>query len=139
MAIRSRSRDAVVDFLPRVLPHIVDEQPSGRLERERERIAKAERPDRAVHARCCVEEWVVGRDRSIRVEAQHLTQEVAQRLCVGRVRVLTDRDVELSVQTKVDRAAIVVGGGAQVFNSRITVSLPSTATSPFAVKRLTRL
>ena len=58
----------------------------------------------------------------------------------GRVGVLADGDVELAVRAEVQRAAVVVGRAAEVVEvEQDHCSLPATATSPLAVKRLTRL
>ncbi len=84
-------------------------------------------------------ERVVGRDRAVGVDAQDLAEPVRERLRVGAVRVVADGDVELAVRPEVDRAAVVVGRAREVVEVEEDPSLPATATSPLAVKRLTRL
>src|ERR1700686_4886931 len=101
-----RSGDAVVNFFPRTLTYVVDEQTTrARLKRESERIAQAQRPNFLASSRS-VEEWIVGRDRAVRIDAQNLSQEIGERLRVGAVGVLADRDIQLAVRAKVDRAAV---------------------------------
>ncbi len=58
--------------------------------------------------------WVVAGYAAVRVEAEHLAQAVGKRLGVVAIRVLADRDVQLAVWSEMHRAAVVVGGSAQV-------------------------
>ena len=60
-----------------------------------------------------VEERVVGGDRAVRVDAEHLAQQVGEGLGVRAVGVLADGDVELAVGAEVHGAAVVVGGDEQ--------------------------
>ena len=60
------------------------------------------------------EERIVGRNRAVLVDAQHLSQHVPHRLRIRAVGVLTDGDVELPIGAEVQRAAVVVRGAAQV-------------------------
>ena len=60
-------------------------------------------------------EGVVGRNRAVLVEPQHLPEEavdVLRRLGAWLV-VVSDRDVELAVSAEMHRSAVVVGGGAE--------------------------
>src|SRR5204862_3367265 len=57
---------------------------------------------------------IVGGDRAIGIDAEHLAQAVGQGLGVGAVGVLADGDVELVVGAEVHGAAVVVGGAAEV-------------------------
>ena len=69
-----------------------------------------------------------------------LPRQVAQRLGVGGVGVLPDGDVELAVRAEMHRAAVVVGGAAQVVQFKDDrFASGARATSPLAVNRLTRL
>ena len=70
---------------------------------------------------------------------QHLAEQVVQRLRVRAVGVLADRDVELAVGAEVSAPPLWLVALLRLSSSRRTVSLPATATSPLAVKRLTRL
>ena len=107
--------DAVVDLLPGVLADVVDEHPAGAgLEGEGERVAQAERPDRAVRACCGVEERIDGGDRAVGVDAEDLAETVVECLRVRPVRVLADGDEELAVGAEVERAAVVVRGAREV-------------------------
>ena len=56
----------------------------------------------------------VGRDRSVRVISENLTQTIVQTLGIGRVRILTHAGVKLPVRSEMNRAAVVVGGAAEV-------------------------
>ena len=51
---------------------------------------------------------------AVAVEAEHLAEQVRQRLRVGAVGVLADRRVELPVGAEGERAAVVVRGAAEV-------------------------
>src|SRR5206468_642753 len=58
--------NAVVDFLPRALPDVVDEHsPRDWLDRERKRIAQAERPDGAIHSGGRVVKRIVARNGAV--------------------------------------------------------------------------
>src|SRR6185295_8636219 len=77
------SRDAVVDLFPGVLADVVDEHPArSGLKRKRERIAQSERPDGAIVSDGLIEKRIVSGNRSVSVDAQHLSEPVAQRLRV---------------------------------------------------------
>ena len=89
-------------------------RPLPRLERERERVAQPERPDRPVLAGRGCEERVVGRDRAVGVDAQDLAEQVRQRLRVAPFAFSPTRDVQLAVGPEVQRAAVVVGRTAEV-------------------------
>src|SRR5262245_65121885 len=78
------SGDPVVDLFPRRLADVVDEKaPSARLERESERVPQPKGPDGAVDAGGRREERIVRRDRSIRVDPEHLPEEIGQGLGIG--------------------------------------------------------
>jgi hypothetical protein len=121
-----RAGDAVVDLLPGVLPHIVDEDASGkRLHRERERIAQTQRPDLPAGARHA-DERIVRWDRTVLVDAQDLSEEVPEVLGVVPVRVFSDRDVELPVDAEVESSAVVVrcaGERVELENDRLAAGL----------------
>ena len=58
--------------------HIVDEHPVRvGLHREAERVAQAQSPNSLVLARGITVEGVVGGDRAVRVDAQHLPEELS--------------------------------------------------------------
>ena len=105
-----RAGNAVVDLFPSVLADVVDEHAAaGRMERERERIAKPSRPDRPVVAGCACVKRIVRRNRSVRIDAEDLSEKIRHRLRIGADGVLPCRNVELSVRTEVQRASVVVG------------------------------
>ena len=134
-----RSGDAVVDLLPGVLAHIIDEHAAGAgMEREVERVAEPESPDRRVGAGCA-EERVVSRDRPVRVDPEHLAEPGGQRLGVTRFALsptatYSFRSAPKWIAPPLWRFALISGS-----RSRMMVSLPGMATSPLAVSRLTRL
>ena len=98
------------------------------LEGEGERVAQAEGPDRPVRRPwSLLKNGLSVGDRAVRVDAQHLAEQVAERLRVGGFGVLADADVELAVGPEVDGAAVVVGGALRVSRSRSTTSLPGRA------------
>src|SRR6185437_12381961 len=72
------------------------------LPRDALNVAVPERPDRRPGRR------IVGRDRPILVQAQDLSGEAARVLPVGAVLGVTRRDVELSVGTELQAAAVMV-------------------------------
>ena len=130
--------DALVDLLPGVLAHVVDEdRPGAGLDRERVRVAQAEGVDELIDAGGRPHERVVGRDQvpdrgvvarrdaaveRADVDAELLAQEVGEGLRdpVGvpplgeGLHVVAGVGVEHAVEAEVDRAAVVVGGRAQV-------------------------
>ena len=109
-----RARGPVVDLLPGGLADVVDEDPTAeRLDRERERVAKPQRPDLLPGARHA-DERVVGRNGTVGVDPQQLAQQIRQSLRVGWAGVLADRDVELPVEAEVQRAAVVIGRRRQI-------------------------
>ena len=78
-----RTSNAVVYFLPGVLTNVVYEDPAAAgLEVKRERISETQCPDRAVVPGRGVEERIVGRNRSVGVDSQHLAQQIAKCLRV---------------------------------------------------------
>ena len=100
--------EALVDLLPGVLAHVVDEDPPrARLHGERERIAQAECPDGAVLAPGRGEEGVIRGDGAVAVDPEQLALEGIEAL--GRLarRLLADGDVELAVAAEVERAPLV--------------------------------
>ena len=109
-----RARDRVVDLFPGVLADVVDVDAAVRaVDREVERVAQSACPDRLVDAGGLAEERIVGRNRAIGVDAQHLAERRRQRLRVAAVRVVADGDVELAVVAEMDGAAVVIRGRAQ--------------------------
>src|SRR6185503_20029887 len=72
------------------------------------RIAQTERPDGAIVSGRRVEKWIVGRDRSVGIDAQDLAEHVGESLRVCRGGVFAGRYVELAVWSKMDCAAVVV-------------------------------
>ena len=109
-----RARGSVVDLLPGGLADVVDEDPTAEwLHRERERVAQPQRPDLLPGARHA-DERVVGRNGTVGVDPQKLAQQIRQSLRVGWAGVLADRDVELSVEAEVQRAAVVIGRRRQI-------------------------
>ncbi len=94
---------------------VVDEDPpAAGLHGKRERVAQADGPDGPVHAGGRVEERIVRRDCAVRVDPQHLAQQVVQRLRIGGHGVLADGDVQLAIRAEVQRPAVVVRGGEVV-------------------------
>src|SRR5262249_5143440 len=117
-----RTGDPVVDLFPGVLPNVVDEEPARtRLESRSERIAQAERPDYVANGIVTAVERVICGCAAVGVEAQDLTEARRQplgALVLRRERVvvvIADAEVEASVRTEVQRAAIVIGGCAEIF------------------------
>jgi hypothetical protein len=110
-----RARYPVVDLLPRVLSDIVDEELGARgVEREGERVPKAERPDRAIPSARRGVEGIVGRNRTVAIDSEHLAEQVGHHLRVRAVRVLSDGCVQLAIRPERQRSAVVVGGAAEV-------------------------
>src|SRR5688572_20174741 len=97
------ARHSIVDLFPRALADIIDEHAaSPRLDGEGVRIAQSERPNRTVHSTSRVEEWIVGRNRSVPIDAQHFSQSRRQTLGIGRNSVFSHRHVKLSVFSEMD-------------------------------------
>src|SRR5262245_49110656 len=76
-----RAGHALVNLLPNTLTDIVDEQATGAgLHRKGEGIAQSKSPNGTIHARHQREKWVVGWNRSIRIEAQDFSQPIVEGL-----------------------------------------------------------
>src|SRR5207302_6173735 len=110
-----RTGNAVVDFFPGGLANIIDEE-AGRawLKSEGEWIAEAKRPDGAIVPSGGIVKWIVGRDGAVGIDAQNLPEQIGKSLRVCAVSVLPYADIELAVWPEMDRAAIVVGSGAEI-------------------------
>src|SRR5213075_1993985 len=102
---------ALINFLPRVLADVVDENPSRPgLNVESKRIAQTKGPDGPIDSDGGVEEGIVRWNGAGRFDAQDLAQQIGQRLRVGRIGVLAHRDVELPVQAEMERSTVVILG-----------------------------
>ena len=112
-----RARDGFVHFLPRLLPHVVDEHPwrrPGGVAGKRERVAKAQCPDRAIRADRREIERVVFGDRAVGVDPQHLAETGRHGLGVAADAVVADGYVELAIGSEIDGAADVCRVGQVV-------------------------
>src|SRR5215813_2791496 len=106
--------DSQVDLLPSILPHVINEQSTcPGLESKREWISQAKRPNCLVITghRWIIEVRIVGRNKVkwIGVYAQQLSKQVRECLCVCAIGILSDRNVQLAVRSKVNCATIVIG------------------------------
>ena len=109
------ARNSFENCLPAAVTDVVNENAARAwLDSERERIAQAQRPGGTVDTGGRAIKGVVRRNRAIRVNAQHLSERVRERLRVGRVAVITDGEIKLPVTPEVSGAAIMVVGNAQV-------------------------
>ena len=107
--------NSVVDLFPRAFAHVVDEQSAGaRLESEGERVAQAQRPDRAVGTGRHAKERIVGWDTAVGVYAKHFSEQIGKSLRVCAIGVLAHADVKPSIRAEMETASIVIGGAAKV-------------------------
>ena len=98
----------LVDLLPRIEAHIIDEQPAGaRFESQRVGIAKSQRPDRPAQTGRRVHKRIVRRDRAVPIEPENLAQRTGQRLAMGRDIVLPDAEIQLAIGTERQAAPVV--------------------------------
>ena len=100
---------------PGGLANIIDEE-AGRawLKSEGEWVAEAKRPDGAIVSRGGIVKWIVRGDGAVGIDAQHLPEQIGKRLRICAVGVFPYADIELAVWPEMHRAAIVVGGGAEI-------------------------
>src|SRR5580765_1684002 len=109
-----RSGNAVVNRLPGALADVVDEDPARIwLDGERERVAKAQRPNGAINTRGGIVKRIVTRYGPVGVDTKYFAQEISQRLSIRGVRVFPHRHVKFSIQTEVDGPSVMVACAAQ--------------------------
>src|SRR3954470_17621297 len=103
--------DAFVDFFPGGLSNIVDEESAGSgLEIKRKRIAETESPDCTILSACLREKRIICGRCSIGIDAKHFSEDGPQGLGVRGIGIFSDTDIELTVFSKVDPSAVVIGG-----------------------------
>ena len=102
--------DAVVHLFELAAADVVDQHrrvAAVGVHRELERVAQSVGPDGPVGAGRGQIERVVGRDRSVGVDPQHLAEPGRERLRIRADGVVADGDVELAVGTEVEGAAVM--------------------------------
>src|SRR5262249_4780010 len=101
--------DAPIDLLELSADIVDKHSAAGGPDSECERIAQPQGPNRLVLASRVANEWVVGWDGAVGIEAQDfpLKRIEALRRCFGRL--LADTDVKFAVATEVERSPLMAG------------------------------